>query len=303
MGTLSMTWKPKGSITLSKAGNSPRSVKPRNAGKKGGSWKPPHGVSNDGKFAHLRSLNLLYDPGLELFMGNAVEHWGNDEWVARTGSNQFTLPVYDPTCDYGQRWPSGECVRYWDIAQWSQLGEPYEPGGANTKSAWIAERIDPYLGKFHLVWCKWDATSYHGGDGNPRPLMIQAPGLPPGYSARVEPGDISSWSIQTRIEGMRKKDSVPTCTMSLFYYDETGSTIVGFQETANLAMHDQNQYDDVPYEEMRVDATAPSGAYFMRAIAQFYEPEGWGVTGTLGVDLQDNFLPSLHVDSGVLSVW
>ena len=269
--------------------------------------KPPHGAPNDGEYAHLRSLNILYDPGFELFMGNAVEHWGNDEWLDRTGVNQYTLPIYDPTCDYGQRWYTEDCVRYWDVAQWTQVNEPYEPPGSVDKSAWHVSRYLPFLGDQHLAWWDWTSSLEHGGSGNPAALMVQSVGLPAGYSARVEPGDLNSFSVWSAVPPAWLTTATPTITLSLWYYSDTGANVGVTTETFTIPFFRSPEDWDIDdfYRQHIIYATAPGGSYFIRAMVQF------NYLGSLGASVLagpfqtggSNFPPSVFIDSGVLSIW
>ena len=248
----------------------------------------PRGVANNGEFAHLYSGNILYDPGAELFVGNAVGSYHYEAWSDRTGMRHYTLPVFDPTCDVtSQRWPNGDCVTYWDISQWVAVGS-YAPTGRQDSSAWHVGRFFPNLGDYSIIWHDWP----RGPGGNPMMLMVQAPGLPGGYSARVEPGDLVTFSANARVWGDAYTGYAqlgdPTISTLLWFYTKTGTLIVGSGDyyvpltttyTANIH-----------------EATAPSGTYFVRAMLAF--------TASTPSDFDQTLMyyPAALIDSGVLSI-
>ena len=245
---------------------------------------PATGVSNDGNYAHLYSGNILYDPGVELFVGNAVGFWSIHKWKDHTGNRTFMLPNFDALCEYWQRWPNTDCVTYWDIAQWVSVGSGYTPNGGIDTVSWNVTRADPYLGDFSMSWWRWS----EGPGGNPMSLMVQAPGLPGGYSARVESGDRVTFSVRSKMYPNLPfaDDCQPKISVMLYYYNKAGSTIVGggnYYQTLTLT-----------YAQFLYDTIAPSGAYFVRALCAFTASNP--STLTLAND------PSVLVDSGVLSV-
>ena len=255
-------------------------TKPRNSP----TTKPPRGVPNDGNYAHLYSGNILYDPGVELFVGNAVGSWSIHNWLDHTGNRTFMLPNFDALCEYWQRWPNTDCVTYWDIAQWVSIGSPYAPDGGIETVSWNVTRADPYLGSFSMSFWRWSK----GPSGNPMSLMIQAPGLPGGYSARVESGDRVTFSVRSKMYPNIPfvTDCQPKISVSLYYYNKAGSTIVGggnYGQTLTTS-----------YTQFLYDTIAPSGAYFVRALCAFTASNP-----TALVIAND---PSVLVDSGVLSV-
>lgn len=263
--------------------------KAADAFKKTETWKPPRGVTNEGNYAHLLSGNILYDPGVELFIGNAVESLVIHDWNDRTGEDHFTLPVYDDACTDRQRWPNGDCVSYYDLAQWVSLGSPYTVTGDLLDSAWHVTRLDPFLGDFCMAWWRWNRGSF----GNPLTLLVLSPGLP-GYSARVEGGDLVTWSVRAQIyDYAPPSPSIftgsagdPTISPLLYYYDQDGNTIVGggsYYQTLGLS-----------YAEHSYQTTAPSGSYFVRAMIAF--------VANIPNAYTDFDAPTVLVDSGILSI-
>ena len=248
--------------------------------------KPPRGEANDGNYAHLYSGNILYDPGVELFVGNAVGSYSIHRWRDHTGNRTFMLPNYEPLCDFAQIWPNDDCVTYWDIAQWVSQGGGYAPDGGLDSLSWNVTRVDPYLGDYAMAWWRWT----EGPGGNPLSLMIQAPGLPGGYSARVQPGDDVAFSVRSKMypDIEFAEGGEPKISVLLYYYNQSGGTIVGggsFYEAILSSAYTEYSYVTV----------APSGAYFVRAFVSFTadNPSVWAPPGSD---------PSVLVDSGVLSV-
>lgn len=245
--------------------------------------KPPRGVPNDGNFAHLYSGNILYDPGVELFVGNAVGSWSRWDWIDRTGNPTFMLPNYEPTCEYNQIWPNDDCVTYWDIAQWVSQGSSYTPDGGVDTVSWNVTRDDPFLGDFAMAFWRWSK----GPGGNPLNLMIQAPGLPGGYSARVQSGDNVAFSARVRVHPPQPyaTECDPRVSVMLYYYNQSGTPIVG----------GGNHYQTLTtsYQERSYTTIAPGGSYFVRAFLSFTAQD------PAELALHD---PAVLVDSGVLSV-
>ena len=122
-------------------------------------------------------------------------------------------------------------------------------------------------------------------------LLVQAPGLPGGYSARVDGGDLVTFTVRSRMFTHLSTSVVnagaPNISVLAHYYRQDGTTIVGggnyYQTLENVT------WNDYTYQ-----STAPSGAYFVRAMAGFIAgtPSGYSL----------NYDPSVLVDSGVLSV-
>lgn len=247
--------------------------------------KSPRGVPNDGHFAHLYSGNILYDPGVELFVGNAVGSWSIHNWLHRTGNRTFMLPNFNDTCDYWQNWPNKDCVTYWDIAQWVSNGADYAPNGGIDSVSWAVTRADPYLGDFSMAWWRWS----EGPGRNPMPLLVQAPGLPGGYSARVQAGDSVAFSVRSKMypDLPYVDDCQPKISVLLYYYNQAGTAIVGGGNHYQALT--RSSYGDYEYTTI-----APSGSYFVRAFAAFTasNPGAFGPAND----------PSVLVDSGVLSV-
>jgi hypothetical protein len=256
--------------------------------KKSVTYLPPRGtVGSADDFAHLLSGNILYDPGVELFIGNTVGTLEHHVWNERTGEDHFTLPTFDDSCGFRQSWPNGSCLSYWDQSQWVSLGTPYRVTGDVSDSAWHVTRLNPFLGQLSMVWWRWSKGAF----GNPLSLMVLSPGLPGGYSARVEPGDLITWSVRARIYDyeaniLNGAAGDPTISPFMFYYTKSGTPIVGGG--------DYYQPMDTDYTEYSYQASAPSGSYFLRAMVAFVanNPSAY----TLGND------PILLVDSGVLSI-
>jgi len=258
--------------------------------KKSVTWAPARGVTNDGEYAHLLSGNILYDPGVELFVGNTVGTLEHHVWNERTGEDHFTLPTYDDSCPERQSWPNGTCLDYWDVSQWVSIGTPYTVTGDVSDSAWHVTRLVPYAGSFCMVWWRWSRGLF----GNPLSLMAQSPGLPGGYTARVDSGDLVTWSVRARIYDYNVTGGGivdgsaggPTISPFVYYYTKGGDAIVGGG--------DYYQSLTTSFTEHSYQSTAPSGAYFIRTMVAFVAttPSAY----TLGND------PMVLVDSGVLSI-
>lgn len=268
---------------------------------------PPRGFVNDGEYALLYSGNILYDPGFELFVGNAVGSYEVEKWDDRTGTRTYTLPIYDPSCDLTQRWPNGDCVDYYDLAQWVAVDSlatyatdfdatrnPPVRGTVET-GAWRVAGVwnptvqwDTFLGTYHLVWDRWTS----GPGGNPATLMILSPGIP-GYSARVEGGALVTWSVRSRAWGRTQAltetwadTGDPSISVMLYFYNEAGTLLVGGGDYYNALTE--------TYTEWSYQATAPSGAWYIRAMVAF--------TALTPSEFGETIDPTCLVDSGVLSI-
>jgi hypothetical protein len=257
---------------------------------------PPHGVSNEGNYAHLYSGNIMYDPGLELYVGNAVgsyrvsdwfRGWWNRmdisrmrSWWTTIGSTTFTLPRFDATAPIGQRWPNSIPVDYYDIAQWGQLGGTYTPAtGTVDDAAWRVGMFDPYAGRYHLYWNRFQAdTSY----GVPAPLYVQAPGLPGGYSARVIPSDLVTWEASVRITAPWKTWGTVVTGFVLTFYTKSGTAILSTTTTWTSTAN-------APYQIRSLASFCPPNSYFVRA-SMYWRLDSPG---------QDHIL---CVDGGILAV-
>jgi len=239
--------------------------------------KPPRGAPNNGEYAWLRAGNLLYDPGLELYVGNAVGSYWHEDWDDKVAHHHYALPRFDPARPYAQYWPDGSDVAYWDIAQWMQHTEPYVVNDLTTDSAWHVTRVKPYLGDFHLTWWDWQASARYGGNGVPGGLCIQAPGLPPGYAGRAQAGDKVTWSVWSMVTDTQGS---PQIVLFLYFFAKPGAPIVGVVTVAsNLT---------TSYAEYTVSASAPGNTYFIRCGLL------WTGTGARGTNV--------YVDTGTLSV-
>lgn len=239
----------------------------------------PHGVPNNGEYAYLRAGNLLYDPGLELYIGNAVASYDWRDWEAKVGHHHYALPRFSFDRPYGQYWPDNSDVAYVDIAQWMQHTEPYVCNDTASDSAWHVTTADPNLGTFSLVWWRWDASTKYGGAGVPGGLCIQAPGLPQGYSGRAHAGDLVTFSAKVRVTIPRT--GVPTVVPYLYFFNEAGSPTLG-TATAPFTLTEL-------YTEPTVSSSAPGGTYWFRAGMVFKGTDVVPYCSTL-------------VDSGLLSV-
>lgn len=305
--------------------------------------RPPNGAPGSDE-AKLYSANLLYDPGAELYVGNAAENYDSKFFHARTKglSSQvgppydssahevipYILPKFSIESSTGQIWPDGNEVSRYDIAQWAQVGEPYvidtssywkvsNPIGIREISAWQAIRredpgdweidgvdnkaqgsldpggspgIDweetkpdgapnyrgPKLGRWLLRWYDWQASSYYGGSGTPGGLMIQSPGLPGGYSARADAGDLVTWSAWSWVS---TTEGTPALDMVVTYYTQGGSPIASSLTSGDLA---------ISKTEYTVTGNCPGGTYFLRCHIGF---RGVGARSTL-----------LNVDTGTLGL-
>lgn len=256
---------------------------------------PPRGQVNDGDFAHLYSANILYDPGVELFVGNAAATYEGSVWQSKTGLRRYTIPCYDPTKSYSQVWPNGDAVAYKDISQWVALKATptgYAVDGSVDSAAWHVSRYAPFVGTYHLVWDNWRS----GPLGNPVPLMAQGPGLPGGYSARVDPGDDVTFSVYCALwayaeEGLSNSWSNAgdlTASSVLYFYDQSGTLIVGSGNYYGAI----DKYDSFSIHSHT--AIAPVGSYFVRAFVAF--------TANTPSELDEFLDPFLIVDGGILSV-
>lgn len=296
---------------------------------------PPHGVVNDGNFAHLYSGNTMYDPGADLFVGNAVGEYAprlsfrkilqySDDpqdplraWSQVTGISPYTLPRFDPDAEVGQVWPSGEDVSYYDIAQWMQLGGTYNATGRRSDAAWKVTREDAYAGRYSMVWRWWWADQSYL---SPAPLCVQAPGLPGGYSARVVNGDRVTFGTWARIAGVYSTgvggvwySGTPELIYALTFYTQAGGAIATYQQAYD--MHGATQpYAHNPvtsrppwvqWNWYSISTVAPPSSYFVRATVNWIGE----VRGNINVwypfldpPPDSGYVVSAWVDSGILAV-
>lgn len=230
----------------------------------------------------LYSGNILYDPGVELHVGNGVTFdYHPETWEAQTGAQHYVIPRIDVTKPYGQVWPNGDAVDYQDIAQWMQHTEPMVLTNTASDSAWHVTRDSPYAGKFSLVWWRWDASAAHGGNGHPGGLCIQGPGLPPGYSARVTDGALVTWSLKTKVVSAHTSGT-PSANLFLYLYSFSGTPVSATTSGAYQTLTSS-------YETLSVSTRAPRGSYFVRCGIVFSGSPTGGLCATF-------------VDSGILSV-
>lgn len=255
--------------------------------------RPPKGLAGSDE-AILYSGNILYDPGFELFVGNAVGSYLKKPWIADTGSTTFTLPRFDITRPLGQRWHNGDSVTYDDVAQWAQYTEPYEQFDDNREAShWQVIRREapptgqdldfttirgPKLGKWLARWYDWQSSGdYAFGNSVPGGLVIQGPGMPAGYSGRTEPGALIGWGFWIWKNGAGLGDEI--VDLCLTFYNQSGFP-VRTVTTANNITETKT--------EISLSSNSPPGSYFMRACCTFR-----------GVGTRDLMV---NVDTGILSV-
>jgi hypothetical protein len=255
--------------------------------------KAPRGAPGSDE-AILYSGNILYDPGFELFVQNAAPTFLKPGWEEWTGATTYVLPRFDLTSSTGQRWPNGDEVHIKDIAQWSQFTEPYEIN-ENTRemSAWQVVRRErtvppapdnpldfstiqgPKLGVFMARWYDWTSSeNFPFGNGIPGGLLIQGPGMPPGYSGRTEPGALITWALHTWLT-----EGTGTMDLCLIFYTQDGAPIFTTQSAIAIT---------TTKTEYSITSNSPGGSYFMRACATF---RGAGTKGQI-----------LAVDTALLAV-
>jgi hypothetical protein len=256
--------------------------------------KPPRGAAGSDE-AILFAGNILYDPGFEIFVQNAAPTFLKPGWSAHVGSDSYVLPRFDinrqPT---GQRWPNGDTVSYFDVAQWSQYTEPYILGSTKYKdtydsSAWFVVRrevpgetdwqtpLGPNLGVWMARWYGWQTSAnYPLGNGVPGGLLIQGPGMPPGYSGRTEPGAFITWGVNAWV---LPASGSPVMDLGITFYTQSGNPVHTVTK-ANSLTTSKTAYS--------LSSNTPGGSYFIRAFATF---RGTGTVSTL-----------LQVDSGILGV-
>lgn len=256
--------------------------------------KAPRGTAGSDE-AILYAGNILYDPGFEIFVQNAAPTFLKPGWSDWIGSDAYVLPRFDITREpTGQRWPSGNTVSYFDVAQWSQYTEPYEFGSTKYKdtyesSAWFVVRrevpsetdftttIGPNLGVFVARWYGWTTSGYYPlGNSVPGGLLIQGPGMPPGYSGRTEPGALITWGVTSWVI---PSSGSPVIDLGLTFYTQSGSPVHTVVSSSNLT---------TTKTDYSLSSNTPGGSYFMRAFVTF---RGAGSSSTV-----------LQVDSGILGV-
>lgn len=250
--------------------------------------KPPRGAPGSDE-AVLYSGNILYDPGFELFVGNAVGSFLKVDWEAEIGSTTFVLPRFDINSPTGQRWPDGTYVEHDDIAQWAQYTEPYALGDNNREgSHWQVIRREasdldfttirgPNLGKWMARWYDWTSSGNEPfGNSVPGGLVIQGPGMPAGYSGRTEAGALISWSYYAWVD----QGTGAEMDLCLQFYTQDGTPIFVVTNSHTL---------DTTKTEYSLTSNSPGGSYFMRACSSFRGVGGRGMmlqvdTGTLSVE-------------------
>ncbi len=256
--------------------------------------KPPRGPPGSDE-ALLCAGNILYDPGFELFVGNAVGSFLKRPWETQVGSASFVLPRFDIGLSTGQRWPNGDTVDIKDIAQWSQYTEPYVLDDNNREgSVWEVVRREappsgqdldftsprgPFLGKWMARWYGWTTSGLHPfGNSIPGGLLIQSPGLPAGYSARTTDGALIDWSFYC----WKSEDGVgdEILDLCLQFYTQSGTPIFSAVKSHTLT---------TTKAEYTMQSNSPGGSYFIRACATFRGTGNRSMmiqvdTGTLGID-------------------
>ena len=241
--------------------------------------------------AILFAGNILYDPGFEIFVGNAAGSFLKDRWVQHTGSTTFILPRFDISRPYGQRWPNGDDVSLFDIAQWAQYTEPYSlRDNEREGSHWQVIRREapdldlstargPNLGKWMARWYDWQSSGQDAfGNSVPGGLVIQSPGLPGGFSGRTEEGALIEWSFYCwKSEAGVGDEKLDLC---LQFYKQDGTPIFVAVSTHTLT---------TTKTEFSLASNSPGGSYYIRACSSFRGTGTSGMmvmvdTGTLGVE-------------------
>ena len=231
--------------------------------------RPPRGLPGSDE-AVLYSGNILYDPGFEIFVQNGGPTFLKPGWSAHTGSNCYLLPRFDITQPMGQRWPNGDPVSYYDVAQWAQLSEPYEINDdVREASAWFVVRREaptldfstaggPKLGKWMARWYNWNSSGlYTGGNSLPGGLIIQSPGLPAGYSGRTETGAFITWKLHCWVTNVT---GAPIADLVLIFYNQAGNPLYVAQSENSIT---------TTKSEFSIQSYSPSDSYFIRAIVTF----------------------------------
>ena len=250
--------------------------------------KAPRGAPGSDE-AVLYAGNILYDPGFEIFVQNAGPTFLKPGWEDWTGASVYALPRLDLNSPTGQRWPSGDYVDRKDVAQWAQYTEPYQlSSNEREASMWFVVRREgdldyttkfgPNLGVFMARWYNWQSSgSYSLGNAVPGGLIIQGPGMPPGYSGRTEPGALITWGFTAWVN---TTTGSPTMDLCLTFYKQDGTplyTTIG-SHSLTTTKTDYTLSSDTP----------SGGSYFIRACVTF---RGTGSKSTL-----------LSIDSGILGV-
>ena len=231
--------------------------------------RPPKGAPGSDE-AVLYAGNILYDPGFELFVQNGGPTSLKPGWSDHTGSNVYVLPRFDITKPMGQRWPNGDAVTYYDVAQWAQLTEPYQLyDDVREASAWFVVRREasdldhttfrgPKLGIWMARWYNWNSSgAFTGGNSLPGGLIIQSPGLPAGYSGRTETGALITWKVHCWLTNVTGS---PIMDLSITFYKQDGTPLYVAQSENNLT---------TSKTEYSVQSWSPSDSYFLRAILTF----------------------------------
>ena len=251
--------------------------------------KPPHGPPGSDE-ALLCAGNVLYDPGFEIYVGNAVGSFLKVDWEAHAAAaSMFYLPRFSINSSTGQRWESGVEVDLKDIAQWSQYTEPLNLNDSvREASGWHIVRREaadldfstfrgPKLGKWMARWYDWRSSgNYPLGNSIPGGLLIQSPGLPAGYSARTTDGATIDWSIHAWVT---ETTGTPAMDLCLQFYKQDGTPIFSTTNGHTLT---------TSKSEYTLTSNSPGGSYFLRACVTF---RGAGHRATM-----------LQVDTGTLGI-
>lgn len=254
--------------------------------------RAPRGAGGSDE-AILYAGNILYDPGFEIFVQNAAPTFLKPGWSAHTGSDSYVLPRFDITrTPTGQRWPNGDTVSYFDVAQWSQYTEPYafNESSARDSSCWLVVRrevpgetdwqeiLGPNLGVFMARWYGWSASdAFPLGNGVPGGLLIQGPGMPPGYSGRTEAGALITWGLS--VWALPDPFGTAFIDLGLTFYTQSGTPL--HTVVQSTALTDTKA-------ALSFSSNTPGNSYFMRAFCTF---RGTASRSTL-----------VQVDSGILGV-
>ena len=162
--------------------------------------------------------------------------------------------------------------------------------GTNTResSAWFVIRREgsldyttkfgPNLGVFMARWYDWQSSgNYPFGNSVPGGLVIQGPGMPPGYSGRTEAGALITWGFTAWVS---ETTGSPAMDLCLTFYKQDGTPLFTKIGTHSLT---------TTKTDYSMSSETPSGgSYFIRACVTF---RGTGSKSTL-----------LSVDSGILGV-
>ena len=157
-------------------------------------------------------------------------------------------------------------------------------------SAWFVQRRErspdldyttnkgPNLGIWVARWYDWTSSSnYPFGNGIPGGLLIQGPGMPPGYSGRTEPGAFITWELTTWF--VSNTQTTGTMDMCLHFYRQDGTPIL-VRQSEKTVTETKTAFS--------ISSNSPGGSYFIRACVTY---RGTGTKDCI-----------MAVDSGLLGV-